>query len=167
MDQAIIIYLLLAFIVIAPIIGVLLRRRARAAGTQRAENKKGRQAAGGGLGETLTLATDRVTAESIVGAIFAAWKRVRRLEDGSWAQTHYNDDDVVYGLVDTGEGTLVAVQRAIEFSGTLNGMKAWQRFRSEISAEASNRGIAVNEGVRPLSPTGGSSATGAQVWIPA
>lgn len=59
------------------------------------------------------------------------------------------------------------MSRAIEFSGTLNGMKAWAKLREQIEAAATAQGVAVTHGTRALVRTGETSATGAVVWRPA
>ncbi|MGB4134987.1 MAG: hypothetical protein WA971_00375, partial [Microbacterium sp.] len=148
--QVILIFVLLALVIVLPIVGRILKKKARAAGAQRGEARKDRQAADDGLGATLTLAADVDATRAIVDPILSAAKRVRAQEDGTWAQTHYNDDDVVYEIASVEGGTMVAVSRAIEFSGTLNGMKAWAKLREQIAAAAAERGVAVTEGVRPL-----------------
>lgn len=90
MDQpvVIVIFALLAVVIVLPFVGRILKRKARRAGIERAENKKSRHAADDGLGATLTLAADEQTATSIVAPILEAAKRVRRQDDGTWAQTH-------------------------------------------------------------------------------
>jgi hypothetical protein len=172
MDQpvVILIYVLLALVIVLPIVGRILKRKARRAGAEhaaaKAAAKKGQQASGDGLGATLTLATDDSTARAIVGPIIEAGKRVRRLDDGTWAQTHYNDDDIVYGLAPVADGSRVSITRAIEFAGTLNGMKAWAKLREQIAGAAAAQGISTAEGVRPLVRTAETGPSGAVIWRP-
>ncbi|MGY1551772.1 hypothetical protein ACW5CM_08300 [Microbacterium sp. A588] len=167
MDQAILIYLLLAIVIVLPVVGLILKRKARRAGAQRWEAKKDRQAGDDGLGATITFAADEATVRVFAAPLIEGTKRVRTQDDGTWAQTHYNDDDVVYQLVSTAEGTTLGVSRAIEFSGTLNGMKAWKKLREQIVAAAAEREIAVTTGNRPLVRTADASPTGAVIWRPA
>lgn len=161
------IYILLALVIVLPFVGVFLKRRARAAGAQRWEQKKDRNAADDGLGATLVLSTERATAEALIAPILESRKRVRRQEDGSWAHTHYNTDDVVYTLSSTPTESTLAVSRAIEFAGTLNGMKAWRKLRQAIAIAAEEQGIPVAESSQPLVRAAGVEIGGAQVWLPA
>ena len=161
------IYVLIALIIALLIARPFLKRWAAAKGQQRWNAKQADVAGAGGLGDTLVLATDLATATALVGPVLEAGKRVKRLDDTSWAQTHYNDDDVVYQLTAGPDGVTLAVSRAIEFARTLNGAKAWQRLRAEIAATAEQRGIGVSQGVRPLVRANGVEIAGAQVWLPA
>lgn len=164
MDQAMLIYILLAFVVIVPIVGVFLRRKARRAGADRVDAKKGRQAGDDGLGATLTFAADEATVRPFVDEILTAAKRVKPQQGGTWAQTHYNDDDIVYQLTPIAGGTLLAISRAIEFSGTLNGMKQWKKLREQLVATATERGITTTAGSRQLVRTGETGPSGALIW---
>lgn len=166
MWEALWIYLLIALIIALLIARPFLKRWARSKGQQRFATKQADVAGAGGLGDTLVLATDLATASALVGPILEAGKRVKRVDETSWAQTHYNDDDVVYQLTAAPDGVTLAVSRAIEFARTLNGAKAWRRLREEIAAAAGQRGIAVSQGVRPLAPAEGVEIRGAQVWLP-
>ncbi|BDZ38061.1 hypothetical protein [Microbacterium suwonense] len=168
MDQPIVIllYALLVVIVVLYFVGRVLKKKARNAGNRRAEANKARQAADEGLGATVTVHADVDTVRELVAPIFESTKRVRRVSDGTWAHTHYNDDDVVYELAPVPDGTLVAVSRAIEFAGTLNGMKPWAKLRQQIVAAAAERGITAIEGARPLVRSGETGPTGATMWRP-
>ncbi|MGC3954772.1 MAG: hypothetical protein QM804_11120 [Propionicimonas sp.] len=158
--------LVIALLIARPLVKRWARQKGREVGERRFADKQTQAAGAGGLGDTLLLATDLATATALVGPVLEAGKRVKRLDDSSWAQTHYNDDDVVYQLTAGPDGVTLAVSRAIEFAHTVNGAKAWQKLRAEIATQAQQRGIAVTEGVRPLAPAEGVEINGAQVWLP-
>jgi hypothetical protein len=167
MQDAIWIYLLIGLVIVLLIARPFLKRWARQKGAQRWDDKQTRIGGEGGLGDTLVLSTDLATATALVGPILEAAKRVKRVDETSWAQTHYNDDDVVYQLAAGPDGVTLGVSRAIEFAGTLNGAKAWQKLQAEIAAAAEQQGIAVSRGSRPLARAEGVEILGAQVWLPA
>ncbi|MGP6171853.1 hypothetical protein ACTU6U_11860 [Microbacterium sp. A196] len=45
-------------------------------------------------------------------------------------------------------------------------MKAWKKLREQLITAASDRGVAVIEGSRPLARTAETSASGALIWRP-
>lgn len=161
-------YLLVVIgIIVLPYAGFWLKRRlvrkADAIGAERWDKRQAAKAGSGGLGDTILLQTDPTTARMIIEPAVLANKRVRAPDENTWALTIYGDDDVTVGAVPVAGGVEVRVLQAVEFVGTVNGMKQWKQTRERIATSAAERAVPVVQASGELVRTA-ENAAGSMVW---
>jgi hypothetical protein len=115
------------------------------------------------LGTTLVLHTSEATARQVIdGVVLQQPRKFTRLAGGSYGIRFIESDDAVVRLVDDENGTRLEVERIREHLGVPNTSEFWADLRSDVTAAARTRGIAVSPG-QPIRHRR-DDATGS--WLP-
>lgn len=170
MDQTVLLYLLLAFVIIAPIVWFFLRRRVLAKAASAGEDF------GVGFekrivtGETTKLGTrvrfaDAAAARRIVDEVFSTSKDVTVTGPATWDLRYAKPDDLhVTWTIGADGGGVLRVDRAREMIGQLVGGRVWIKLVTRITAASRAAGVAAATEVVPL-VAGDVPAEGDRVWI--
>lgn len=140
---------ILAFIAL-PILGGILKRKARTAGANLGKTFAAKQLpkALEALGVTLRLHTSPAAAEEIIdSAIAAKPKKYKKTAPWTYTMEAINKDDVTLTLVAVDGGVELRIVRVKEVMGFPQGAPFWPELRTLITDAATARGVATSEGI--------------------
>ena len=164
--EAVWIYLLLAFVVVAPIVYSLffkkkLQAKAAQWGTEKglnleekvkASNAKRLDRVAADLGQRVTFA-DAAAGRSVVDAVLGAAKAVTpATTPDSWNLKFAAADDVSLAWTADAAGGVLAVTRTREMVSEPVGDRAWNKVVAALTAAAAERGVAAEIVTVPLVP---------------
>lgn len=165
MPEAILIFVLLAFVVIAPIVYSIffkkkLQAKAAAWGTEKGLNLEEKVKASNAnrldrvaadLGQRVTFA-DAAAGRTVVDAVLGATKAVTPAAADTWNLKFAAADDVSLTWTTDATGGVLAVSRAREMVNEPVGDRAWNKLVAALTAAAAERGVPAEIVTVPLVP---------------